>query len=78
VFGLVGMWENVGGGLVEAWLARSAWFAAACFGEEQYGGGVAAASFLQVAGAVAADFACVVLCDNVGAVVADDVVDVVA
>ncbi len=48
------------------------------FCEKHYCRGVAALSFLHEAGAVAAQLASVVLGDGVGAVVADDVVDVVA
>ena len=52
------------------------WFAVSSFFcEEHYCGYVAAFAFLHVAWAVAAEFACVVFCYGVGAVVADDVVD---
>jgi hypothetical protein len=54
------------------------WFVVSSFYEEQNCGDVAAFVFLHVAGAVAAEFACVVLGDGVGAVVSDDVVNVVA
>ncbi len=46
--------------------------------EEGYGLDVAAFAFLEVALAGAAEFACVVFGDGVGAVVSDDVVDAVA
>jgi uncharacterized membrane protein len=46
--------------------------------QENHGCGVAASVFLQEAGAVAAELARVVLDDGVGAVVSDDVVDIVA
>lgn len=54
------------------------WFVVSFSCEEQYCGDVAAFVFLQVAGAVAAEFACVVLGDGVGSVVSDDVVKIVA
>ncbi len=55
---------------------KSAWFAAFPFlCEEHYCGYVAAFVFLQVAGAVAAEFARVVLCHDVRAMVTNNVVD---
>ncbi len=48
------------------------------FAQKLHGSDVAASSFLQKSGAVAAEFACVVLHDGVGSVVSDDVVGSVA
>jgi len=54
------------------------WLAPSFLREEHDGGDVAALALLHEAGAVAAELARVVFCDGVGAVVSDDVVDVVA